>query len=108
MKLSWSAYFAALTAASVSAASPGWCVFNAVAGPGAHNANVEDPRLADFDVPSSPLVRAVLGVQHPRFHRGRGLVLLTLSRILSCLLVTRFHRRLQNSPWHGSVAKDGA
>ena len=38
----------------------------------------------------------------------RSSTLASLSRILSCIFVTRFHRHLQNSAWHGSVEKDAA
>jgi hypothetical protein len=84
-------------------------------GPGAHHADVEDPRVAvltDFDV-AAPLVRAVLrcstlGSTVAEVPLSRPSTVTSLSRMLSCLFVTRFHRHLQSRPWHGSVAKDAA
>ncbi len=81
-------------------------------GPGAHHADVEDPVLPCLLTLMSPRLwsapSSTLGSTVAEAPLTRPSTVASLSRTLSCLFVTRFHRRLQSRPWHGSVAKDAA
>ncbi len=82
----WSTYFAGWTAGLRCQSGRGVTALVDVAlGPGAHHADVEDPRvavLADFDVPP-PLVRAAR-IVCPRVPNGRVLEYRRTYRLLPC------------------------
>ncbi len=70
MKLSWSACFDRGVGLRCQSRRGATAQVDIALGPGAHHADVEDPRiavLADVDV-AAPLVRAVLWLQHSRLH----------------------------------------